>query len=145
MQRDRLFGRSCCLKTIAKQSGRGHDIRMFHKLIAAAAWACLIFITYATLTSINARPELTGSGFYKAFFTVLERFGAYALLGLLFRLAYPRHVGFICLIVFGSAIILELLQIFVPDRDARVIDALEKSVGGAAGILVGRALLGWWR
>jgi VanZ family protein len=113
---------------------------MFHKLIAAAAWACLIFITYATLTSIDARPELTGPGFYKALFTVLERFGAYALLGLLFRLAYPRHVGLVCLIVFGSAVILELLQIVVPDRDARVIDAIEKLAGGAAGILVGRAL-----
>jgi VanZ family protein len=43
--------------------------------------------------------------------------------------------------VFGSAIILELLQIFLPDRDARIIDALEKLAGGAAGILAASALL----
>ena len=114
---------------------------MLHKFITTAAWACLIFIVYATLSSIDARPELTGVGLYKAFFTVVERFAAYAVLGLLFYLAYPRHVALICLLVFGSAVILELLQIFVPDRDARVIDALEKLGGGAAGILAARAFL----
>jgi VanZ family protein len=110
---------------------------MLHKMIALAAWACLVFIAYATLSSIDARPELIAAGFYKAFFTVVERFGAYAVLGLLFCLSYPRHLNFVCLLVFGSAVILELLQIYVPDRDARVVDVLEKLVGGAAGILLG--------
>jgi VanZ family protein len=114
---------------------------MPRRLVTFAAWLCLIFIIFATLSSIDARPELTGPGFYKAFFAVLECFAAYAVLGLLFRLAYPRHFAFVCLIVFGSAVILELLQIFVPDRDARPIDAIEKLAGGAAGVLVERALL----
>ena len=114
---------------------------MIHKLIIVAAWACLIFIIYATLSSLDARPELTGVGFYRAFFTVIERFGAYAVLGLLFYLAYPRHVVPVCLIVLGNAVILELLQNFVPDRDARVADALEKLAGGVAGILAARILL----
>jgi VanZ family protein len=117
---------------------------MVHKLIAAAAWAFLIFVSYATLSSIEARPELS-SGFYKAFFTVVERFGAYAALGLLFYFAYPRNVAAVCFLVFGSAILLELLQIVIPDRDARVIDALEKLAGGAAGILLARALLSFQR
>ena len=43
--------------------------------------------------------------------------------------------------MFGSAVILELLQILIPDRDARVLDALEKMAGGAAGILAARAVL----
>jgi VanZ family protein len=114
---------------------------MMHKIIAAAAWLLLVFIAHATLTSIEARPELHSGGFYKAFFTVLERFGAYAVLGLLFYLAYPRQVGLVCLLVFGSAVFLEILQIFVPDRDARVVDALEKMAGGAAGMLAARAVL----
>jgi VanZ family protein len=112
---------------------------MSQKLIVIAAWACLIFIVYATLTSIETRPELVS--FYRAFFTIVERFGAYALLGLLLYLAYPRKIAFVCLLVFGSAVILELLQIFIPDRDARVLDALEKMAGGAAGILAARAVL----
>jgi VanZ family protein len=110
---------------------------MLHKMIAVAAWACLVFITYATLSSIEARPELIAAGFYKAFLTVVERFGAYAVLGLLFCLAYPRHINFVCALVFGSAVILELLQIYIPDRDARVIDVIEKLAGGTAGILLG--------
>jgi len=114
---------------------------MISKLIAAAAWSCLVFIVYATLSSIEARPELTGAGFYKAFFTVLERFAAYAVLGLLFYLAYPSRVLFVCLLVFGSAIILEFLQIFIPDRDARIVDALEKLAGGAVGIFAAGAIL----
>jgi VanZ family protein len=114
---------------------------MFHKLIATAAWACLVFVTYATLSSIDARPELKGPGFYRAFFTVLEHFGAYAVLGFLFRLAYPGQIAFVCVLVFGSAVILELLQIFIPDRDARVLDAIEKLAGGAAGILASGAFL----
>jgi hypothetical protein len=38
-------------------------------------------------------------------------------------------------------VILELLQMVVPDRDARVIDVLEKLTGGAAGILGAGAFL----
>jgi VanZ family protein len=110
---------------------------MFHKLIATAAWACLIFITYATLSSIDARPELIQAGFFKVFFTIVERFGAYAVLGLLFCSAYPRRLTFVCILVFGSAITLELLQIYIPDRHARVLDVIEKLLGGAAGIILG--------
>ena len=112
---------------------------MLRKSIVIASWAFLIFIVYATLTSIETRPELVP--FYKWFFTTVERFGAYALLGLLFYLAYPRKIAFVCLLVFGSAVILELLQLLIPDRHARVLDALEKMAGGAAGILAARAVL----
>ena len=126
---------------LSRRDPVGYNVRMFHKLIAAVAWAYSIFIIYATLSSIDARPELTGLGFYKAFFTIVERFAAYAVLGYLFYLVYPRNIALVCLIVFGSAVILELLQIFVPDRDARIVDALEKFAGGAAGILASRIFL----
>lgn len=90
---------------------------------------------------MERRPELTDVGLYKAFFTLLERIGAYGVLGLLFYFAYPRRVIFVSLLVFGSAAILEILQIFVPDRDARVLDALEKLAGGVAGIFAAKAIL----
>jgi VanZ family protein len=112
---------------------------MFQKLIAIAAWACLIFIIYATLSNFGGRPRLTATE--SALVVVVERFGAYGLLGLLFCLAYPRRVALVCVLAFGSAVVLELLQIVIPDRDARVIDAVEKLAGGAAGILAGKALL----
>ena len=71
------------------------------------------------------------------FFTVIERFGAYTVLGLFFHLAYPRHLTFVCIMVFGSAVTLEVLQNLVPDRDPRTLDAIEKLLGGTAGIVLG--------
>src|SRR5258708_9376360 len=112
---------------------------MFRKLIAAAAWSCFIFIIYATLSSLSRRPQLTGNEWELIVF--IERFGAYALLGSLFVLAYPRRITFVCLLVLGSAVLLELLQIFVPDRDARISDALEKLAGGVVGISLADAVV----
>jgi VanZ family protein len=104
--------------------------------MTGAAWACLAFIAYATLSPPDARPELIANGYLKALFTVLERFGAYVVLGCLFGLVYPRNLTFVCVLVFGSAVVLELLQNLVPGRDARLLDAAEKLIGGAAGILI---------
>ena len=111
---------------------------MFQKIIAVAAWACFIFIAFATLSSLPMRPELTSNETNMIVF--VERFGAYGLLGCLFRLAYPRRIAFVCILVLGSAVVLELLQIVVPDRDARILDALEKLAGGAVGILIADVL-----
>ena len=79
------------------------------------------------------------------------RFGAYALLGSLFCLTYPDRITFVCLLVLGSAVFLELLQILVPGRDAGILDAFEKLAGGVVGISIARAVLtfvsrrGWRR
>ena len=118
---------------------------MLRKLIAITAWLCLLFIIYATLSSIDARPQLSSDE--PAPVVYLEHFGAFAVLGLLFCLAYPRRFTFVCILVLGSAVLLEVLQIFIPDRDARVADALEKLAGGVAGILAARAFLAlsWYR
>ena len=99
---------------------------MLQKLTTVAAWACLIFIIYATLSHAGWRPKLTTTE--PALVVIVERFGAYGLLGLLFCLAYPRRIALVRVLVFGSAVVLELLQIVILDRDARVIDAVEKLV-----------------
>jgi VanZ family protein len=112
---------------------------MIQKMTTVAAWACLLFIIYATLTSINARPELMRDE--TAVVVVIERFGAYALLGFLFCVAYRNHIRLVCFLVFGTAVALEILQLFAPGRDARVIDAIEKLSGGGAGILTATTLL----
>jgi hypothetical protein len=110
---------------------------ILNKVIAIAAWACLVFVAFATLSPLGMRPELLASGPYKALATAVERFGAYAVLGLLFHFAYRRNLTFVCIVVFGSAVSLELLQNLVPERDARFLDVTEKLLGGAAGILLG--------
>jgi hypothetical protein len=112
---------------------------MFQRIITAAAWACFIFIAFVTLSSISLRPQLSNSE--TDLVLLVERFGAYGLLGGLFRLAYPRRIVFVCVLVLGSAIILELMQMIVPDRDARILDALEKLAGGTVGILTANMVL----
>ena len=71
----------------------------------------------------------------------LALLAAFAVLGALFCLAYPRHVAFVCLIVLGSAVLLEFMQLLTPDRHGRIQDAIEKMTGGAAGIVAGRAII----
>jgi VanZ family protein len=112
---------------------------MLNKLMSAAAWACLVFIAFATPVPLHSRPALTGTEPFSI--VLLERVVAFAVLGLLFSISHPRRYRFIFVVVFGSAIVLEVLQIFVPDRDARVLDAIEKLVGGGIGISGGCWLL----
>jgi hypothetical protein len=102
---------------------------MLHKSITAAAWACLALIVFATLSPIAARPSIAGG-----LSPMVERFGAYAVFGLLLCSAYPRRLTFVCLVVFGSAVALELLQSLIPGRHARALDAIVKLSGGSAGI-----------
>jgi glycopeptide antibiotics resistance protein len=107
---------------------------MFRKLITVAAWSLLGFIIYATISPIQARPTLFTSPSY-------ERLAAFIVLGALFCLAYPRHTGFVCLIVLGSAVLLELAQLLTPDRHGQIQDAIIKMMGGAIGIVAARAIL----
>jgi hypothetical protein len=112
----------------------GYDGDMVHRLITVAAWASLAFIAYATISPIQDRPIL---------FTLpsFERFAAFAVLGALFCLAYPRHIALVCLVVLGSAVLLEVAQLLTPDRHGRIQDAIVKMTGGAVGIVTGRAAL----
>jgi VanZ family protein len=114
---------------------------MFQKLLTLAAWALLAFIAYATISPIQDRPTLLTSS------VSLEHFAAFAVLGALFCLAYPRHVALVCLIVLGSALLLEIMQLLTPDRHGRIQDAIEKVTGGVAGIVAGRAIItgGWFQ
>jgi VanZ family protein len=117
-----------------RRAGARYDTHMIHKLVAAAAWGALVFIVYATISPIQDRPTLSSSA-------SLEHVAAFALLGILFCLAYPRHTILVCLIVIGGAAVLEVLQLLTPDRHGRIPDALEKMLGGAIGIAAGRAAL----
>jgi VanZ family protein len=105
---------------------------MLRKITSLAAWLILGFIVYATLSPLNERPSLFVTETSAS--VAIERFGAYGLMGLLFGVAYARRLTLVILVVLGSAISLELLQLFIADRDARLIDVVEKLTGGIAGI-----------
>jgi len=126
-----LPGRSEAIRRLVEL---GYDVRMFHKLITVAAWAVLAFIAYATISPIQDRPTLPTSSSF-------EHFAAFAVLGTLFCAAYPRHIVLVCLVVLGSAVVLEILQLLTPDRHGRIQDAIEKMAGGSVGIVAGRTIL----
>ena len=107
---------------------------MFDKITAIAAWGLLTFIAFATISPIRDRPTLAIS-------SSLEHLAAFAALGILFSAAYRKQFALVCLTVIGSAVLLEFAQLLTPDRHGRVEDALEKIVGGVAGILIGRVIV----
>ncbi|WP_426442371.1 VanZ family protein [Bradyrhizobium genosp. P] len=117
---------------------------MLEKLLSVAAWALLAFIVYITISPLVDRPRLTSSASF-------EHVAAFAALGALFFLAYPRHIVLVCLIVIGSAVLLERMQLLTPDRHARLHDAIEKIAGGAAGMVAAQMVLlrakasGWFK
>ena len=110
-------------------------LRLFAWLLAAA-------ITFATLGPPEYRPHahITHDG---------EHALAFVLLGLAFALAYPRQrvlAAGISVVLIG---ILELMQLFVPGRHARledfVVDALTALVGFALAAIIDWLRRSHWR
>jgi hypothetical protein len=109
---------------------------MFQVLLRVAAWTCLALIALATLVPLGLRPE---SGLSPQ----IERFAAFAVVGALFAAAYPRYILFAAVVVLGTAIMLELLQLLAPSRHGRLFDAGVKVAGGMIGLAAGWTVA-WW-
>jgi VanZ family protein len=103
-----------------------YQASMIHKVSTTVGWLALVFIAYATLSPIDARPTIADIKF--------EHFGAFGLVGLALGLAYPKRLLWIAVIVVGSAFGLEALQLLTPDRHGRIVDAAVKAAGGICGI-----------
>ena len=69
---------------------------MVHRTTALGAWTRLVFICFVALAPIDLRPKTGEVG--------LERCVAFALLGVLFVSAYPRH--FLRLMLFPYSLFL---------------------------------------
>jgi hypothetical protein len=93
--------------------------------VRVSAWLLLGVIVFATLGPQSARPHLGDPS--------LERFGAYFLTSAAFVVAYPRRPWIIACAAVLTAILLEMGQLEVPGRDARLADALVKAIGGLTG------------
>jgi VanZ family protein len=116
------------------------------RLITIAAWVSIIVIAYATLTHVGfvyaIYHRLAPALMYPQMqsFARFEHIVAFALLGALFSLAYPRRTILVCSIVLGGAVVLEILQTLTPDRHGTLVDALEKVASGTAGIFLARVI-----
>jgi VanZ family protein len=102
---------------------------MVRKLLVLLAWVSLGYVMFVTLSPIGLRPIATHNPAY-------ERLVAYAILGILFGLAYRGRSFMAAGIVVGAAIALEGLQYLTPDRHGRLMDLLEKVSGGLLGVWV---------
>lgn len=96
------------------------------KLFAAAAWVLVAIIMFHTVGPVQDRPQFG--------FPNLERIAAYFVAAAAFMAAWPRQWRWIVLGLSAWAVGLEIAQIFIPSRDARVIDAAVKVLGAVAGV-----------
>jgi hypothetical protein len=110
-----------------------HKIRDF---CAAVAWLLVLALVYATLCPIDMRPQ---SGFSANW----ERFGAFAVTGALFGLAYPHYYLRIAFSMSLFIAALELAQNLTHTRHGTILDFLVKMVGAALGVGASVGLLGW--
>ncbi|WP_456790497.1 VanZ family protein [Bradyrhizobium sp. USDA 4472] len=105
-----------------------------------ATGICLVLIAYATLARLAGRPALLGHA--EAYWVVvIERFSAYAVLGFLLSFLLPGRISVACLLVLTVATFLEIFQAFIPDRDPRLLDVLQKAAGGITGVLIAQTIL----
>lgn len=105
---------------------------MSRRIAITVAWGLLLLVVVATLSPIGLRPHLGGVRY--------ERFGAFAAVGLMFGLIYPKRLWLVLGAVLASAVLLEALQFLTPDRHGRMIDAVVKMVGGMSGVALAWAL-----
>jgi apolipoprotein N-acyltransferase len=103
---------------------------MTQTLVRAAAWITLAAIVVVTLGPIGLRPMTDAP-------VQVERAVAFFLAGLLFAVAYPRHIWWAVALLVVATFGLEWLQNLRPDRHGREADAAVKFVGAALGIAGG--------
>jgi VanZ family protein len=100
---------------------------MIQTFARIAAWTLAIAIVVMTLGPVGLRPQFGHPS--------IERFVAYLAVGGAFSVGYPRHRAWVALAVVCGAMGLEMGQLLVPGRDARVGDALIKAFGAVSGVM----------
>ena len=101
-------------------------------LARLSAFAAISFIAFVTLSPIGLRPVVTGIH--------TEHLFAFAIVGALFGVGYPRHLLIAATLVIALAAGLEALQNLAPGRHGRLIDMDMK----IAGTVIGFALAAIW-
>ena len=119
---------------LATRREHPYEKRMTRTVFMYLAWSALLAVAIVTLSPIGMRPRLPMP-------VDLERAAAYLAVGLLFALAYPRHVWLALAIVVLGLLGLEWLQGLRPDRHARLGDAMVKGAGALFGLGAGWLLV----
>jgi VanZ family protein len=102
-------------------------------LLRSFAWLLAAAVTFATLGPPSYRPhsDLGHDG---------EHAFAFVLIGLAFAMAYPRHRRFAMAVSVVLIGVLELLQLLVPGRHARLEDFVVDALAAIAGFVIATTL-----
>jgi hypothetical protein len=111
-------------------------ISRFRNAVRLCAWLALIAIVVATVSPPEVRPLLLPHS------ANLERTIAFATLGCLLGAGYRCHRLLAFWFVSLSALGLELAQLLVADRHARVVEAGVKACAGIVGVAIGSVVAG---
>ncbi len=104
------------------------------RLARLAAFAAIALVVLLTLGPVGIRSMSPVS-------PIFDRALAYAVIGFLLILSFPRHPWRVLIGVLAMIVVLEAGQGFRPDRHGRVPDAIEKVVGAGFGIAVATGAL----
>lgn len=104
---------------------------MSMKILRVFAFSCAVVLFVLTVVPASERPV---TGIQHDF----EHFGAYLLPGLLFGLAFSTRMSTLLLSSVVFTLMIELVQIPLPTRHARLEDFLVDCAGMCAGALIGR-------
>ena len=97
------------------------------KIARIAALAAILLVVVLTLGPVGLRSMSPVPA-------VFDRALAYAVIGFLLILSFPRHPWRVLIGVLALIVALEAGQGFRPDRHGRVPDVIEKTVGAGFGI-----------
>jgi uncharacterized membrane protein YccC len=110
------------------------EIEMVIFAARVLAWVSAAIITFLSLVPPALRPE-TGASHD------LEHFGIFVLTGLAFGAGYGKRPYSVAVLLVAFAAAIEIGQLFVPGRHARlsdfIVDAVAMSLGVLAAELVG--------
>jgi VanZ family protein len=105
---------------------------MIEKILKAASWLIIVGLVIVTIIPADERPV---SGLQHD----LEHFSAFSLAGLMFGLAYAGHLRALSLSAVAFTLALELSQIPLATRHARLEDFVIDAAGACLGIVVAHA------
>lgn len=97
------------------------------KIIALLSLGAVLFMT---VSPIDVRPNDFVS-------VTFDRAGAYAVMTMLFVVAFPRYWRLTAIAMILSAVAIELLQYLSPTRHPSAADAAIKALGAGGGSLAG--------
>jgi hypothetical protein len=102
-------------------------------VIRLAFWLVIFMLILLTVVPPTIRPG-TGTSHH------IEHFASFALAGSLYYLGYAGHLAprLFAAVLFAGG--LEVLQMFVPGRHARLLDLVMDALGACTGIVLAFAL-----